>query len=226
MNPNNMIPVYNFDGEPAFILRSQLIKMCSTFEVSSMIKAAKSDNEYDGLLDIVEKGGFGLNNASDGKLSKIWEEIRELYETYQENGDLISDDVIEFLRVGADEVEVVGNQINLIHALQTHDPKSFAFELKDWQPEDEISTGSSHKVAGKVELKADSADIVIAHLTDQERSLTVSVELQNDVVRVRNYTADGQAPLIVEIPFSGPINVDRHDYDIEASEADTQTPGF
>ncbi|MBO9428813.1 hypothetical protein [Sulfitobacter sp. R18_1] len=227
-NPKQMIPVIDFNGQAAFIQREQLIRMLGNFEASSLIKEADR-GELDGILNMTEKGFGGFENMSDGKLTKKWDETRDDYERMREGGELIAEDHIDFLFVGPDEQDDVLKQIDQALEMQKYDPLMVPVDLSDWQTEDERSPDAPESLQGRVDVNKESIELVIydsENPFDLTAARTVSVELQNGDLRVRNYMSDCEAPLVTEMPGDGgEIRVNRHDYDVERISAaeDTQS---
>lgn len=88
-HPQENVPVTipGVDG-PTEVSREQLIRMCTDFNVSSSIRYAEQENEFDSMIDAAEYGTSGMRSWSNEKLEKTFEEIAEFYFDMAEAGTL------------------------------------------------------------------------------------------------------------------------------------------
>ena len=77
--------------------------------------------------------------------------------------------------------------------------------------------GTAKDAPNSLDLDLVIKDDAIEVHTEDGRS--VWIELQNGTVRVHSYNQSNDAPLNLEIPLEGEIQIDRHDYDIHAELA-------
>lgn len=91
MHPKSPVASITVDGDAICHARKDIIQMCTNFEITSLLSAAKNE-EYDGLLHLVEDhGSLGLSRWDNVKLAEHWADIRDEYYLLLDAGKLVFD---------------------------------------------------------------------------------------------------------------------------------------
>ena len=88
-HPQEDVPVTipGVDG-PTEVSREQVIRMLTDFNISSNLRYAEQEKEFDAMIDAAEHGTSGMRFWSNEKLEKTFDEIAEFYFEMAEAGTL------------------------------------------------------------------------------------------------------------------------------------------
>jgi hypothetical protein len=216
MKPDSKILTHDFYGNPARFKRVNLARICTTFEISSIMKEVKEDGDYSRLAKHLENGFDGYINMTDDQLSKHWIDIREDYVGMLKNEELVSEDDIsyEMIKDETEKSEAI-TRLEDIQNYAQHDPRTIPVILHDWQHEDEIDENAPEKIEAFIEISSDRVSFTEG--TSQDNGRYIAIELQDGNLRVLSFENNGGAPMKTTVPMEGLITNDDHDYLIETS---------
>ncbi|MBO9428092.1 hypothetical protein [Sulfitobacter sp. R18_1] len=224
---DRLIPVKDFNGNPAYLRRKNLLEICVNYEISAsaaQINTGEPLYEFENgdklLFCLIEVGTPALKNMSDAELSFYWARARHDYLNLYKEDMLLIEYGIHFTPIPKDIAEQVMEDIEverLKQELALEQPEIFTLKDNDTEDAPEVRA-ELHKYDHCVEL------ILRAEEQPDDEARIVRLEMDDTQLRVMCANQSKEAGIVVEIPELGEMDVQTAAY-YQAPFVDDPEPG-